>query len=210
VPASLIPGRAAALASPKKWVLPARGLAVYYGCPETLRLFHYFLPAAILTGRRLLCLDGGNRFDPLLLARMARQRRIETALFNQHVRVARAFTCFQLTELLARVARPTAATRNFRADTLLVTALPDLYFDEDVRDVPARASFSHALQELRRLRLQFGVAVFSDAPSFTTARQRFFPALLSVADYIWKFTPEQDGGVQLACEKSSAALPAAG
>ena len=47
----------------KPWALPPDGLAVFYGRPETPRLFHYFLPRLLAEGKRVLCLDGANRFD---------------------------------------------------------------------------------------------------------------------------------------------------
>jgi hypothetical protein len=142
---------------------------VFYGRPETPRLFHYFLPRLLGEGKRVLCLDGANRFDPLLIARLARQRGIETAEFNRAIRVARAFTCFQLTELLVRVPR---FIEKFAADALIVTALPDLYLDEDVRDRDAAVTFRHALDALQALApLPLGVAVFSEGASFGTPRQ---------------------------------------
>ena len=145
----------------RPWALPPAGLAVFYGRPETPRLFHYFLPRLLAEGKQVLCLDGANRFDPLLIARLARQRGIAAAEFNRRIRVARAFTCFQLTELLVRVPR---FLEKFAADALIVTALPDLYFDEDVRDRDAAVAFRHALDALRALApLPLGVAVFSDA-----------------------------------------------
>jgi hypothetical protein len=170
------------------------------------RLFHYFLPQALLSGRQILCFDGANRFDPLLIARFARQRGVPTALFNQRLRVARAFTCFQLTELLARLPR---LLRNFPVDALMVTALPDLYFDEDVREAPAGASFQQALGHLRRSARTLPVAVFSDATSFPTPRQRFFRALAGEAHRVWKFTVRQDHSLRFACEKNRLPLPAA-
>jgi hypothetical protein len=160
VPSLPVPG--------KPWTLPCTGLAVFYGRPETPRLFHYFLPRLLGEGKRVLCLDGANRFDPLLIARMARQREIETAEFNRAIRVARAFTCFQLTELLVRVPR---FIEKFAADALIVTALPDLYLDEDVRDRDAAVTFRHALDALQALApLPLGVAVFSEGASFGAPR----------------------------------------
>ena len=156
-----VPDRASPLLAPRPWALPPRGLAVFYGRPETPRLFHYFLPRLLAEGKQVLCLDGANRFDPLLIARLARQRGIAPAEFNRSIRVARAFTCFQLTELLVRVPR---LLEKFAADQLVVTALPDLYFDEDVRERDACVAFRHALDALRALGpLPLGVAVFSDA-----------------------------------------------
>src|SRR6202035_1019917 len=112
--------------SPKPWVLPERGLTLYYGCPEMPRLSHYFLPRVLLEEKRVLYLDGANQISPLLLARIARERGVDPSSVSSLIRVARAFTCFQLTELVRRVPK---TLERFSADALIVTALPDLYFD---------------------------------------------------------------------------------
>jgi hypothetical protein len=190
----------------KPWALPPSGLAVFYGRPETPRLFHYFLPRLLAEGKQVLCLDGANRFDPLLIARLARQRGSEAAEFNRRIRVARAFTCFQLTELLVRVPR---LVEQFAADALVVTALPDLYFDEDVRERDAGVAFRHALDALRALRpLPLGVAVFSDATSFETPRRAMFGQLAAQATELWRFALDGEGGkLRLIGEKSCSPGP---
>ena len=134
--------------TPNPWVLSDRALTVFYGCPEMPRLSHYFLPRLLFAKKQILYLDGANQISPLLLARFARERGVEPSTVNSLIRVARAFTCFQLTELVRRVPK---SLENFSADVLIVTALPDLYFDEDVRDREARASFEHALEGLRNV-----------------------------------------------------------
>ncbi len=132
---------------PQPWRLPERGLALYHGPGETARLSHYFLPRLLGAGKNVLMLDGANSADPRLLERLARERGVEFGEFSRHIRIARAFTCFQLTELVARVPRLVAG---FPTQVLIVTALPDLYFDEDIRDGDARAAFARALGDLRR------------------------------------------------------------
>src|ERR1700675_1537653 len=152
--------------SQRPWVLPSRALTLYYGCPEMPRLSHYFLPRVLLEEKRILYLDGANQISPLLIARFARERGLDPSTFNCLVRVSRAFTCFQLTELIRRVPR---FLETFAAPVLIVTALPDLFFDEDVRDREARASFEHALEALQQVAmLPISIAVFSDANSFKT------------------------------------------
>ena len=70
---------------------------------------------------------------------------------------------------------------------LIVTALPDLFFDEDVHDREARASFEHALEGLRKLAaLPLSIAVFSDATSFKTSRRDFLQRLCKQADEVVK------------------------
>src|SRR5947208_15118392 len=128
--------------SQKPWVLPSRALTLYYGCPEMPRLSHYFLPRILVEKKRILYLDGANQISPLLIARFARERGLDPSAFNRLIRVSRAFTCFHLTELIRRVPK---FLERFRASILIITALPDLLFDEDVRDREARASLEHAL-----------------------------------------------------------------
>src|SRR6266446_3436828 len=143
--------------SPRPWVLPNRALTLYYGCPEMPRLSHYFLPRVFLEEKRILYLDGANQISPLLIARFARERGLDPSAFNCLVRVSRAFTCFQLTELIRRVPK---FLETFDPNVLIITALPDLFFDEDVRDREARASFEHALEGLREIApLPISVAV---------------------------------------------------
>src|SRR5229473_93297 len=164
------------------WVLSDRALSVFYGCPEMPRLSHYFLPRLLFAEKQILYLDGANQISPLLLARFARERGVEPSQVNRLIRVARAFTCFQLTELIRRVPK---TLENFSADVLIVTALPDLYFDEDVRDREARASFEHALEALGKLApLPLSIAVFSDATSFKTKRRDFFQKLCKEATQV--------------------------
>jgi hypothetical protein len=190
--------------SQKPWVLPSCGLTLYYGCPEMPRLSHYFLPRVLLEERQILYLDGANQISPLLIARFARERGLEPPVFNRLIRVSRAFTCFQLTELIRRVPK---FLETFDANVLIVTALPDLFFDEDVRDGEARASFEHALEGLRNLApLPFSVAVFSDATSFKTKRRDFLQRLCKQANEVVKVEARSGDELSFTCEKTTPLL----
>src|SRR6202166_4220341 len=190
--------------TPNPWVLAARALTVFYGCPEMPRLSHYFLPRLLFAKRQILYLDGANQISPLLLARFARERGVAPSGVNSLIRVARAFTCFQLTELVRRVPK---TLERFSADVLIVTALPDLYFDEDVRDREARASFEHALEGLVNVApLSLSIAVFSDATSFKTKRRDFFQKLCKQASQVLKVEARHDSELSFTCEKTAPLL----
>ena len=186
------------------WVIPNRALTLYYGCPEMPRLSHYFLPRILLNQRLVLYLDGANQISPLLIARFARERGLDPSAFNTLIRVSRAFTCFQLTELIRRVPKILEA---FAANVLIVTALPDLFFDEDVRDREARASFEHALEALQQIvMLPISIAVFSDATSFKTKRRDFFQKLCNQASQVLKVKARPDSELSFTCEKTAPLL----
>jgi len=193
-------------ATPNPWVLSDRTLTVFYGCPEMPRLSHYFLPRLLFAKKQILYLDGANQISPLLLARFARERGLDPSSVNRLIRVARAFTCFQLTELVRRVPK---TLQRFSADVLIVTALPDLYFDEDVRDREAHASFEHALEGLRNVApLSLSIAVFSDATSFKTKRRDFFHRLRTQADHVVKVESTPENKLSFTREKNTPLLPA--
>jgi hypothetical protein len=185
------------------WVLPPRTLSVFYGAPRMPRLSHYFLPRILSHGERILFLDGANQIDPLLIARFARERGKAAATFNRLIRVSRAFTCFQLTELIAR---SPGFLEKFPAAVVIVTALPDLYFDEDVRDPQALASYDRALEALAHLASKpVSVAVFSDAATFPTRRKDFFPRLLAQAGRVLRVEMKSGDKLTFTCEKAAAA-----
>lgn len=191
------------------WRLPARGLAVFHGEADTARLSHYFLPRLLLRDRRVLFLDGANSADPRLLERLARQRGADFHQLCRNLQIARAFTCFQLSELITRVPQ---FRREFPAEVVLVTAFPELYYDEDIRDADARISFERALRDLTRwagcvaaAHAPVAVAVFSTASQAgalpAPARRHFFPRLLAAATEVWRFREQQDGRLELNCER---------
>jgi len=202
------------IASPphSPWTLPARGLALFHGDRDAARLSHYFFPRLLLAGKRILMLDGANCADPRLLERLARQRRVSFEQFCRQIQIARAFTCFQLTELIARLPRFLA---DFPAQVVIVTAFPELYYDEDARDWTAQAAFEQALANLQRLAgsgdcTRTGmpwraptVAVFSSARTFTPspARKRFFAKLYAAGSEVWQFMQNPEGKLGLVCDK---------
>src|SRR5258708_2239291 len=190
--------------SPKPWILPSRALTLFYGCPEMPRLSHYFLPRVLHEEKKILYLDGANQISPLLIARFARERGLDPSVFNCLVRVSRAFTCFQLTELIRRVPK---FLQTFDANVLIVTALPDLFFDEDVRDREARASFEHALEGLREIApLPISVAVFSDVISYKTTRRDFLQTLRKQANEVVKVEARSGDELSFTCEKTAPLL----
>jgi hypothetical protein len=188
----------------KAWELPKHGLTLYYGCPEMPRLSHYFLPRVLLAGQRILYLDGANQISPLLIAGFARRRGLDPSAFNHLIRISRAFTCFQLMELILRVPK---FLRSFSASILIVTAMPDLFFDEDVREPQARASFEHALEGFGTIvSLPICIAVFSNATSFKTRRMGFFEKLCKQSDQVLKVESRPDNKLSFTCEKTTPLL----
>lgn len=94
----------------------------------------------------------------------------------ERVRLSRAFTCFQLAELIERVP---AAARRTGARRVVLTGVPDIFDDEELSDVEARAVFRRALARLRGWKPPvLTTLVFSDRSEAETLPQ----ALRSLAE----------------------------
>jgi hypothetical protein len=128
-------------------------------------LAHYFLTTPLLRGETVLVLDAANSFNPHRLASLARRRGSSTPsgmnaatlakAYLERVRLSRAFTCFQLAELIERTP---AAARRTGARRVVLTGVPDIFDDEELSDAEARAVFRRALARLRGWKLRPGGA----------------------------------------------------
>jgi hypothetical protein len=85
--------------------------------------------AAALDGE-VVFVDGGNSIQPYAIARLCKARRIDARTALSRIRVARAFTAYQLATLVDE--RLDAEVRRTGARTVVVSCLFDMFFDGDV------------------------------------------------------------------------------
>ena len=90
---------------------------------------------------RLAVLDGSNRFNPYVIARVAQEQRLPPRALLARVLVSRAFTCIQMEAL---------AARPFPAPRAVVLGLVNLLCDEEVKPATARRLMALAIASLGR------------------------------------------------------------
>lgn len=174
------------------------------GHPQSARLAHYFLLSALLRGERALFLDAANCFNPHRLAEMARRLGREPEELLARVRLSRAFTCFQLAELVDRVP---AAARRYGARCLFLTGVPDIFDDEELPADEARRVFARALEGMRRWRagqrtLPLSTLVFTAVSTPARALHRRLSGQLErAADDVFRFQ-ETPAGLSVQAEKN--------
>ena len=192
----------------------ATGSEVYGG--QAARLAHYFLLGALLRGERVLFLDAANCFNPHKLAALiARVNELRTTGEQKHragaspaptqacteellgrVHLSRAFTCFQLAELVERVP---AAARRLGARCVFLTGVPEIFDDEELEASEARRVFLRALGAMRRWRanereLQLSTLVFNAILTPLHARRRWLETQLErAADDVFRFQETPQG-----------------
>jgi hypothetical protein len=132
----------------------------------------------------LLVLDGGNSFDAYALSRLLRQKSSEWQAALERTRLARAFTCHQMSTLLEQTAALDSPAP--LPQPTLVFELLDTFYDENV-PLPERLRLLEGcLEHLRHLAEVTQVAV-SAAPLEQGQPAELLERLSAAAGQVWHF-----------------------
>jgi hypothetical protein len=134
---------------------------------------------ATLALRGLLCvLDGGNVFNAYHVARALRRQTAAYQPILERIRLARAFTCFQMTGLIREAA-------TFPPLPLLVLDLLATFSDESVPLSERRRLLQECAVHLHRLATATPIAVWVRNGS----DEIFLSPLCEAAGQVWHFEP---------------------
>jgi hypothetical protein len=161
-------------------------LSLFWGAETTARTLLAVATALAGQGQPVRIFDGGNRFDGYFVARLARQLvghlhpRVPAdphALLGR-IRLSRAFTCFQLAELI----------ENAPADSepLFVLEMLSTFYDESVPLADSERLLTVTLAHLNRLSAAGPVVVGAREPqTLVKDRWALLDRLQAAADASW-------------------------
>lgn len=139
--------------------------------------------ARLAVAGALRVIDGGNQFNAYVVARSVRRRTaaMQEALTN--VRVARAFTCYQMTAMLADMPE--------NAHPTLVLDLLSTFYDENVRLDESRRLLAAVVNHLRRLSALAPLMVSARPPGSVSDPERaeLLEMLRQAAHQVWISEP---------------------
>jgi hypothetical protein len=141
------------------------GALIVVCAPHAAREQVAMLAAELALRGPLTVLDGGNRFQPYLVAKLLRQHTAEVNSAARRLFVRRAFTCYQMLALLEN-------TPAFRQPYLVLDLLASFY-DNHVNEREARRLLEACLFQVERLR-QLAPVVITLAPPLVPAGERAF------------------------------------
>ena len=136
-------------------------------------------------GGAVRVLDCGNSFYAYGVTRALRRRTAQLQAALERISLARAFTCYQVVELLAQTQPGSAPT--------LVLDLADTFQDDSVGLGERRRLFWNCTQRLRMLKRSTALLV-SLSPQHVLD-EKMLQQLESSADEIWQVQPPQAGPV---------------
>lgn len=121
---------------------------------------------------RFIC--GDNRFDPYAVARFAKSKGVRPEAALRSVLIARAFTAYQLSELVSRLDPSTA-------DLVVISGPCSTFFDEDVSFVDAARLFYRMLWRAAELAGSAMTLMLAQTDMPASTRRAYFLADLSRA-----------------------------
>ncbi|MBO0800334.1 MAG: hypothetical protein J2P31_16050 [Blastocatellia bacterium] len=130
-------------------ILPSRMVTVYGGHATALGV--HLAAQMACEDQSSLYLCGDNRFDPYAVARCARAQRKNPEEALGRILVARAFTAYQLDELIHRLPQGTPQNMEAPYGVVIVSGICTSFLDEDITHTDAARLFYRSLWRLREL-----------------------------------------------------------
>ena len=165
-------------------------LALFWGANTPTRALLASLTVLAARGHPVRIFDGGNRFDGYFVARLARRLSTDPHTVLSRLQLSRAFTCFQLAELIENTEGST--------DPLFVLDLLTTFYDESVPLRDVERLLATVIAHLKRLASAGPVIVGAREPRLLVKERWTLLDRLQVAsDVAWLLrSPEETAVVQ--------------
>jgi hypothetical protein len=164
-------------------------------------------------GIEVIVLDGANRFNAYTVSSFARRELISPEKLLKSIRIARAFTCYQMAtlmgeQLISLLRREGAATDLLQRRWVILLGPLTTFLDEDVPEREVRPLFERSLRKIEGIAsggvpfLLFQSSVFSENFPFTKGRRgglkdskRVYLTrrLLQFSNEAWKIDLDEEG-----------------
>ncbi len=167
------------------------GIALLCGAELPSELI--FKPIAQLagSGRLVYVVDGDNSFRSYRIARYARDLKYDPRLALAQVQVSRAFTCYQLTEIVERLSR---RIETLNCVGIVCLGLLGTLYDEDVAWSEAQRLLQEVIAHLKVLAERWPVIVTVRPPSSKAqSRLGLIQVLMQQADAVQILQSDRHG-----------------
>ncbi len=152
--------------------------AVLHGSPSVTSLASLLCVRAQLPtqlgglGSNVIFIDGGNTFRLYHVARIAQLHRLNPKEVLERVYISRAFTAYQMTELIMEKLAETVKT--YDAKLAIVSDIAGFFLDKDVPDEEARRVFSQVTAYMARFAKENRVILVATYPLHVETRRNSY------------------------------------
>jgi hypothetical protein len=163
-------------------------LSLFWGASTPTRALLACLTVMAAEGHKVKVFDGGNRFDGYFIARLARRLSSDPYAVLERIRLSRAFTCFQLAQLIESAPAISAGSDSDEGtySVLFVLDLLSTFYDESVALRDVERLLTTTVTHLKRLASAGPVIVGAREPRvLVKERWTLLDQLQVAADNAW-------------------------
>jgi len=158
-------------------------------------------------GIDVVVLDGANRFDPYMVSSFARKALIPPERLLKRIRIARAFTCYQMAIMVGEKL-PSLLSAASQKPWVILLGFITTFLDEDVPEREVRPLFEKSLRKIEEMALigipffLFQSSGFSENPPFSkgwkgglrnSKRAYLTRRLFQFANEAWRIDLDDEG-----------------
>ena len=165
-------------------------------------------------GIDVVVLDGANRFDPYVVSSFAKKVLIPPESLLKRIRIARAFTCYQMAtlveeKLIALLRQEEVISQTHKPWVILLGPITP-FLDEDVLERETRPLFERMLKKIEEMAMnKVSFFLFQPNPPFTkvdaiqnrggsggfaNSRRAFLERrLFQISDRVWRISLDDEG-----------------
>ncbi len=142
-------------------------------------------------GMDVIVLDGANRFNPYIASSFARKALISPEKILKRIRIARAFTCYQMATLMGEqlptLLKEERATVPTKKPWVILLGPITTFLDEDVPEREVRPLFERSLQKMEEMAMG-GIPFFLFQPSVPSDSRRAYltKRLSQFSNWVWR------------------------
>ncbi len=153
--------------------------------------------AGWLAGKEIdvIVLDGANRFDPYMVSSFARKAWIPPERLLKRIRIARAFTCYQMAmmveERLSNLLNHEGATAQSENRWIILLGPVTPFMDEDVSEREVRPLFERFLRKIEEMALRGIPFLLFQSSGFSGSKRAYLTRrLFQFSNEVWRISLE--------------------
>ena len=177
--------------SPARPVSPRK---VLFRGDRTGEISSYVAGWLVGEGIGVIVLDGANRFDPYIASSFARKALIPPERILKRIRIARAFTCYQMATLMGERLGSFLKEEEEEKPWVIILGPITTFLDEDVPEREVQPLFNRCLRRVEEMAMEGIPFLLFQSSGFSDSKRTYLmKRLFQFSNLIWRISLEDEG-----------------